>query len=77
MSAGGMFQIPTLQELKFDKEYPISTDSLLQLIKVEATRSKIEIKGRVSLQPYWRCWEITPTSNGKYDFNIHQQTIKK
>jgi hypothetical protein len=58
----GLFVKPALSAAAIGNESIISAESLVSAIRVEADRANINIGGRITLDPSWRCWSSTPTA---------------
>jgi hypothetical protein len=59
--ASGMFARPALTEAAVANEQSVTTESFVSLITAAAQRAKLQIGGRLTLDPYWKCWSSTPT----------------
>lgn len=61
----GLFARPALSATAITKESVISAEALVAGVRVAADRARINIGGRLTLDPYWRCWSSTPTVKAK------------
>ena len=59
--ASGMFARPTLAEAAVANQRSATTESLISAVTAAAERANIRIGGRLTLDPYWKCWSSTPT----------------
>jgi hypothetical protein len=56
-----MFERPAVSGAAIADEPTVSVNSLVGAIKAAAEKDRIQIGGRVALDPNWRCWSTTPT----------------
>ena len=61
----GLFGRPALSATAIANESVVSAESLVAAVRVAADRAHINIGGRITLDPYWRCWSSTPTVKAK------------
>ncbi len=57
----GMFARPALKEATVGTQQPVATESFVSAIKAAAEQQNVRIGGRLTLDPYWKCWSSTPT----------------
>jgi hypothetical protein len=57
-----MFARPALHAEVIDRRLDFTTEALVSSIKDAALQGRSEIGGRVTLEPYWRCWGGTLTA---------------
>lgn len=62
MLKSGMFAKPALLAESVANVPLISTESLLSNVRNDVERSGTPVGGRITLEPYWRCWSYTPTN---------------
>jgi len=58
----GLFARPAVSDAAIGNERAISAESLVALVRAAADRAQVNISGRITLNPYWRCWSFTPTA---------------
>lgn len=63
--ASGMFARPAISAAAVANEQTIPVNALVATIKDSAERDRIQIGGRVALDPNWKCWSSTPTLKAK------------
>jgi hypothetical protein len=59
--ASGMFARPALTESAVANEPSVTTESFVASVTAAAERANVRIGGRLTLEPYWKCWNSTPT----------------
>jgi hypothetical protein len=59
--ASGMFARPALTEAAVANEPSVTTESFMSSVAAAAERANVRIGGRLTLEPYWKCWSSTPT----------------
>jgi len=59
--ASGMFARPALNEAAVTNVPVVSTESFLSSVAAAAERANVRLGGRLTLEPYWKCWSSTPT----------------
>lgn len=59
--ASGMFARPALAEAAAVNQQSATTQSFVSAITAAAERANVRIGGRLTLEPYWKCWNSTPT----------------
>jgi hypothetical protein len=59
--ASGMFARPALTEAAVANEQSVTTESFVSSVTAAAERANVRIGGRLTLEPYWKCWNSTPT----------------
>lgn len=57
----GMFDRPSLSTDTLGNERTLSADQFVALIVQAAKRDHIDVGGRLTLEPYWKCWSVTST----------------
>lgn len=58
----GLFAMPTVSAAAIANEPTVSVDSLVAAVRAAADRAHVNIGGRLTLDPNWRCWSSTPTA---------------
>jgi hypothetical protein len=58
----GLFARPALSNAALANEPAVSAESFVAAVRAAADRAHVNIGGRATLDPYWRCWVSTPTS---------------
>lgn len=58
----GLFARPTLLASAIANEHTVSIDSFVTTARTEAERAQVNIGGRLTLDPNWKCWNSTPTA---------------
>jgi hypothetical protein len=56
-----MFARPKLLVTELPNEQVVTAEAVVALVKQAAEKTNVKIGGRVTLNPYWRCWNATPT----------------
>ena len=57
----GMFDRPSLSTDTLGSERTLSADQFVALIGQAAKRDHVDVGGRLTLEPYWKCWSVTST----------------
>jgi hypothetical protein len=57
----GIFTRPALSDAALANERPVTTESFVSSVASAAERANVRIGGRLTLEPYWKCWSSTPT----------------
>lgn len=57
-----LFARPALSASAIGNEPTASIESFVAAAKAAADRAQVNIGGRLTLDPNWRCWSITPTA---------------
>lgn len=65
IARAGLFARPALSAGAIANEQTATVESLLTAARAAAARDRVNIGGRVTLVPYWKCWSITPTAPGR------------
>lgn len=60
----GLFVKPVVSAAALANQPAFSTVSLIAAVNGTAERANIRIGGRLSLDPYWKCWSYTNTAKG-------------
>ena len=58
----GLFARPQLIQGAISNEPPVSIQSFVTNARDAAAKAHIDIGGRLTLDPKWKCWSSTPTS---------------
>jgi hypothetical protein len=58
----GLFARPALVASSIANEPTVSLDSLVTGVRTAADRAQVNIGGRLTLEPHWKCWSSTPTA---------------
>jgi hypothetical protein len=61
----GMFERPALSDAAIANEPTVPVNVFIGAIKAAAEKDRIQIGGRVALDPNWRCWSSTRTMKVK------------
>jgi hypothetical protein len=59
---GGLFARPGLFASAIANEPTVSMDSFVTGVRTAADRAQVNIGGRLTLDPRWKCWSSTPTA---------------
>lgn len=58
----GLFARPELTPSAISNEPTVSIDSFVAATRTAADRAQVQIGGRLTLDPSWKCWSNTPTA---------------
>jgi hypothetical protein len=58
----GLFARPTPSAAAISNERTVSAESLMTAVRAAADRARVNIGGRLTLDPHWKCWSSTPTT---------------
>ena len=58
----GLFERPPLVESAIANEQTLGAEAFVSAVRSAAERSRVQIGGRLALDPNWRCWSSTPTA---------------
>jgi hypothetical protein len=62
IARAGLFAKPALSAGTIGNEQTATVESLVAAVRAAAARDRVNIGGRLTLVPYWKCWSITPTA---------------
>lgn len=57
----GLFARPELTPTAIANQQVVTAESLVAEVRRAAERAGVNIGGKLTLNPYWRCWSYTPT----------------
>jgi hypothetical protein len=60
--ASGMFARPALDAAAAGDVQGVDTQSFVSAVSRAAGAAQVQIGGRLALEPYWKCWDSTPTA---------------
>ena len=58
----GLFARPAMVPSGLGTEAAVSVDAFMGAVKTRLDRAHAAIGGRLTLDPYWKCWSSTPTA---------------